>query len=89
MNNSREMAVTLAGAAVGAVAAFLFFTERGRSLRRQIEPALDNLSRELNSFRATVQKASGAASEGWKLLNEAVGEPGTSPRYPGRQTAPF
>jgi gas vesicle protein len=89
MNDSREMAVTLAGAAVGAVAAFLFFTERGRSLRRQIEPALDNLSRELNSFRATVQKASGVASEGWKLLNEAVGEPGTSPRYPGRQTAPF
>ncbi len=89
MNNSREMAVTLAGAALGAAAAFLFFTERGRSLRRQIEPALDNLSRELNSFRATVQKASGVASEGWKLLNEAVGEPGTSPRYPGRQTAPF
>jgi len=89
MDNSREMAVTLAGAAVGAAAAFLFFTERGRSLRRQIEPALDNLARELNSFRATVQKASGVASEGWKLLNEAIGEPGTSPRYPGRQTAPF
>jgi len=89
MDNSREMAVTLAGAAVGAAAAFLFFTERGRSLRRQIEPALDNLSRELNSFRVTVQKASSVASEGWKLLNEAVGEPGTSPRYPGRQTAPF
>ncbi|HET6957512.1 MAG TPA: hypothetical protein VFI56_13050 [Vicinamibacterales bacterium] len=89
MDNSREMAVTLAGAALGAAAAFLFFTERGRSLRRQIEPALDNLARELNSFRATVQKASGVASEGWKLLNEAIGEPGTSPRYPGRQTAPF
>jgi len=89
MNNSREMAVALAGAALGAAAAFLFFTERGRSLRRQIEPALDTLSRELNSFRATVQKASGVASEGWKLLNEAIGEPGTSPRYPGRQTAPF
>jgi gas vesicle protein len=89
MNNSRELAVTLAGAAVGAAAAYLFFTEHGRSLRRQIEPALDNLSRELNSFRATVQKASGVANEGWKLLNEAVGEPRTSTRYPGHQTAPF
>lgn len=89
MDNSREMAVTLLGAALGAAAAYLFFTERGRSLRRQVEPALDNLSRELNSFRATVQKASGVANEGWKLLNDALGEPGTSPRYPGRQTAPF
>jgi gas vesicle protein len=89
MNNSRELAVTLVGAAVGAVAAYLFFTERGRSLRRQIEPALDNVSRELNSFRATVQKASGVANEGWKLLNEALGESGSSQRYPNRQTAPF
>jgi len=90
MNNSREMAVISVGAVVGAAAAYLFFTERGRNLRRQIEPALDNLARELNSFRATVQKASGVANEGWKLLNEAVGEPGTSSsRYPGRQTAPF
>ena len=24
-----------------------------------------------------------------KLLNDALGEPGTSSRYPGRQTAPF
>jgi gas vesicle protein len=89
MNNSREMAVISVGAVVGAAAAYLFFTERGRNLRRQIEPALDNLARELNSFRATVQKASGVANEGWKLLNDAVGEPGTSSRYPGRQTAPF
>jgi len=89
MNNSREIAVISVGAVVGAAAAYLFFTERGRNLRRQIEPALDNLARELNSFRATVQKASGVANEGWKLLNDAVGEPGTSSRYPGRQTAPF
>ena len=89
MNNSRELAVTLVGAAVGATAAYLFFTERGRNLRRQIEPALDNLSHELNSFRATVQKASGVANEGWNLLKDAVGEPGSSSRYPGRQTAPF
>jgi gas vesicle protein len=89
MNNSREMWVTLAGAAIGGVAAYLFFTERGRSVRRQIEPALDDLSRELMSFRATVQKASGVASEGWKLVNDALGEPSATPRFPGRQTSPF
>ena len=89
MDKSREMTVALVGAAVGAAAAYLFFTESGRRLRRQIEPALDSLSRELNSFRATVQKANGVANEGWKLLNEAIGEPPASSRYPGRQTAPF
>jgi len=47
------------------------FTDRGRRLRRQFEPALEDFSRELMSFRTTVQKASGVASDGWKLLNEA------------------
>jgi gas vesicle protein len=89
MNNSREMWVTLAGAVIGGVAAYLFFTERGRSVRRQMEPALDDLSRELMSFRATVQKAGGVASEGWKLVNDALGEPAPAPRFPGRQTSPF
>lgn len=89
MDNSRAIAATLVGAVVGGVAGYLFFTDRGRSIRRQIEPALDDFARELMSFRSTVQKASGVASEGWKLLNEALGEPGVAPRYPGRQTSPF
>jgi hypothetical protein len=88
MDNSRAMVATILGAAVGGVAGYLFFTEHGRHLRRQIEPALDDLSRELLSFRATVQKAAGVANEGWKLLNDAIGEGG--PRYPGaHQTSPF
>jgi gas vesicle protein len=89
MDNSRVMAATLLGAVVGGVAGYLFFTDHGRRVRRLIEPALDDISRELMSFRATVQKASGVASEGWKLLNEALGESGPAPRYPGRQTSPF
>ena len=86
MNNSREMWVTLAGAVIGGVAAYLFFTERGRSVRRQMEPALDDLSRELMSFRATVQKAGGVASEGWKLVNDALGEPAPAPRFPATRS---
>jgi gas vesicle protein len=89
MNNSREMAATLVGAVIGGMAGYLFFTDRGRSIRRQIEPTLEDFSRELMSFRTTVQKASGVASEGWKLLNDALGESGSSPRFPGRQTSPF
>jgi len=89
MNNSRELAATLAGAVIGGVAGYLFFTERGRRLRRQIEPALEDFSRELMSFRSTVQKAAGVASEGWKLLNDALGETESVPKFPGRQTSPF
>jgi len=89
MNNSREMTATLVGAVIGGIAGYLFFTDRGRTIRRQIEPTLEDFSRELMSFRATVQKAGGVASEGWKLLNEALGESSSSPRFPGRQTSPF
>jgi gas vesicle protein len=89
MNNSRAVAATIVGAVIGGVAGYLFFTEHGRGVRRQIEPALDDLARELMSFRSTVQKAAGVASEGWKLLNDALGE-APEPRYAGpRQTSPF
>jgi hypothetical protein len=90
MNNSRAEAATIVGAVIGGVAGYLFFTEHGRSVRRQLEPALDDFSRELMSFRSTVQKAAGVANEGWKLLNETLGEAGSkATRYPGGQTSPF
>jgi len=90
MSNSREMAATIVGAVIGGVAGYLFFTERGRSVRRQIEPALEDFSRELMSFRNTVRKAAGVANEGWKLLNDTLGEDGKPPaRYPRGQTSPF
>jgi uncharacterized membrane-anchored protein YhcB (DUF1043 family) len=89
---SRAWTATVVGAIVGGVAGYLFFTDHGRALRRQIEPALEDVSRELNSFRITVQKAAGVANEGWKLLNDALTDPAgsPSPRYAGpRQTSPF
>jgi gas vesicle protein len=90
MNNLREMAATIVGAVIGGVAGYLFFTERGRSVRRQIEPALEDFSHELMSFRNTVQEAAGVANEGWKLLNDTFGEGGKPPaRYPSGQTSPF
>jgi hypothetical protein len=89
MDNSRTMAATIVGAILGGVAGYLLFTDGGRRVRRQLEPALEDLSRELMSFRATVQKAAGVANEGWKLLNDALGE-GEHTRYPtAHQTSPF
>jgi gas vesicle protein len=90
MNNSREMAATIVGAVIGGVAGYLFFTERGRSARRQIETALEGFSRELMRFRNTVEEAAGVANEGWKLLNDTFGERGKpQTRYPSGQTSPF
>jgi hypothetical protein len=91
MDNSRAVAATVVGAVIGGIAGYLFFTEHGRAVRRQIEPALDDFARELMSFRATVQKAAGVANEGWKLLNDALGESGQQPpRYAGpHQSSPF
>lgn len=90
-DNSQVLTATLIGAVVGGMAGYLFFTDSGRSLRRQLEPALDDISRELMSFRSTVQKAAGVANESWSLLTEALGEGGHPvPRYPNaHQTSPF
>jgi hypothetical protein len=69
----------IAGAVLGAIAGYLFFTERGRALRRQMEPALESFARELTGFRSTIQRAVGVATEGWGLLNEGSDR---SPRTP-------
>jgi len=91
MDNSRAIAATLVGAVMGGAAGYLFFTNHGRSLRRQLEPALEDFARELSSFRTTMQKAAGVATEGWNLLNDALGDSGPPPpRYAGpHQTSPF
>jgi len=89
--DNRTMAATIVGGVVGALAGYFLFTDRGRALRRQLEPALDDFARELNHFRATLTKAAGVAGEGWQLLNDALGEGSTPPpRYPTpHQSSPF
>ena len=58
------------GSALGAVAGYLFFTEPGRHFRRKLEPALDDLARELFNFKGAVARARGLAHEGWRLMDE-------------------
>ena len=89
-DNARAVAATIVGAIIGGVAGYMFFTDEGRRMRRAIEPALEDLARELNSFRDTLQKAAGVATEGWKLLNETLGEAPPPRRFPSaHQTQPF
>ena len=89
--DNRAVAATVLGGVVGALAGYLLFTDRGRAMRRQLEPAIDDFARELNQFRGTVTKAAGVAGEGWRLFNEALGErQGPPPRYPTtHQSSPF
>ena len=47
-DKSRAIVATIAGAVIGGVAGYFFFSEHGRALRRQIEPALDDFARELD-----------------------------------------
>jgi len=85
-DHSRAMTTAVLGAVAGAVVGYLLFTDRGRLLRRQCETALENAAHELNGLRSTLQKAAGFATEGWTMLNEALGERGLEAP---RQSAPF
>ena len=88
--NSQALAATMVGAVIGGIAGYLFFTDRGARFRREIEPAIDDITRELNSLRSTVRKVSTAANEGWSVLNEALGDGRAPVRYPApHQTSPF
>jgi hypothetical protein len=87
---SQAIAATVVGAVLGGMAGYMFFTDRGRMLRRQFEPAIEDISRELAAFRGTLNRAIGVANEGWKALNDALGEDGAPARYSNpHQTTPF
>jgi hypothetical protein len=90
-DSSRALTAAIVGGVIGGMAGYLFFTEHGRRLRRELEPALDDAARELNSFRATMYKAANVATDGWRLLSEALGEavPRGSRFSGSRQTSPF
>jgi hypothetical protein len=92
VQKSGVLLASIAGAAVGSVLGYLFFTPQGRAIRRSLESAFDDTAQELTRFRGTLAKASAVASEGWRLLDDfgdALGD-GESGRYGGtRQTNPF
>lgn len=67
---TRVCAGAAIGALVGAAAAYLFFTERGRVLREQIEPAIDDARREFMRFQKTIEKVGELANDGMRVVNE-------------------
>jgi gas vesicle protein len=64
------MAGALAGALVGALASYLFLTDRGRTLRDRIKPALDDLQHEFGRFQGTIEQVGRVANEGMRVVQE-------------------
>ena len=64
------MAGAMVGALVGAAAAYLFFTARGRELRNRFEPMVDDLRDEFARFQRTFEKVGVMAGEGMRVVNE-------------------
>jgi flagellar motor component MotA len=90
-DNTQTLAAAAVGAVLGGLAGYLFFTPRGRALRAQLEPALDDMMGELTQMRRTAVKASDVLGEGWKLLNQAMRDDGEQdPRWAkSGQKSPF
>ena len=64
---------TFMGAVIGGVWGWLYMTEKGRRVRDQIEPKLDDFMNEMTRMRGTVEKARSAANEGWRSLSDVAG----------------
>jgi len=78
---AQVIGATLAGAAIGGLIGYLFFTARGRRLRAEIEPRLVEASREIDRVRDTVAKAYAAIDQGRRSIEHLVSEPVRWPVY--------
>jgi gas vesicle protein len=82
------MAVTagaLIGACVGAAASYLFFTDGGRDLRDRIEPTMNDLQREFDRFRGTIEQVGRMAGEGARVFQEFTSA--RASQFPGSGTS--
>jgi len=81
-DREREIFAAVIGAVVGGFAGYVLFTDRGRELRRRIEPELEDFAHELMQLRGTVRRAVGVASQGWQVINETVGDRARGGAFP-------
>jgi gas vesicle protein len=79
------MAIGL-GALVGGVAGYLLLTERGRQMRDELEPRLNDVLGEIDKLRQTFESTRTAVSEGWRSFNQLM-EQQKSTAQPSSQSA--
>jgi len=60
----------MVGAVIGAAVGYLFFTDRGRSIRDRMEPRMDDLRQEFGRFQRTLEKVGEMATEGMRVVQE-------------------
>jgi gas vesicle protein len=84
---SRVMGGAAVGALIGAAAAYLFFTERGREIRDRLDPLVDDLRQEFSRFQRTFEKVGTMASEGMRVVNEFNAARSESPFRGGGSTS--
>ncbi len=73
------------GAVIGGVAGYLLFTDRGRELRDQLEPKLQDLLTEIDRLSTTFDRARSAAADGWRSFSQLMQE---DPRAAAKETIP-
>ena len=56
------------GALAGGVAGYLLLTERGRQMRDELEPRLNDVLGEVEKLRQTFESTRTAVSEGWRSM---------------------
>ncbi len=89
-DREREIVAAVVGAVIGGAAGYVLFTDRGRELRRRIEPELEDFAHELMQLRGTVRRAIGVASQGWQVINETMSDRARGGPFPGLDEArPF
>ena len=88
---SEVVGATLAGAAIGAVIGYLFFSASGRRLRGEIEPRIMEVSRDILRVRDAVATAVAAVNEGRRSFERLAGTPDRWPVYetPAERDVPF
>ena len=71
-HGSRVVLAAVVGAAFGSLAGYLFLTERGRQLRRDLDLRLGAFADDLASLEATVARVSGATENGLRIVSSVA-----------------
>ena len=73
------------GALVGGVAGYLLLTERGRQMRDELEPRLNDVLGEVDRLRQTFESTRSAVAEGWRSFNQLMEQQKSSAQSAAQQ----